>query len=236
MSNNKKADSALDVNKTLAQSEAFVTKYKKPLLSGIAAVIVIVGGVFAYIYGYAKPREDKAQELLGVVMQKYVMQQDFETALKGEGKTMGLVKIADKYSSTDAGNLACYEAGLCYYNTGKTAEAIKYLEKFDTKSDETVSAQALFALGNCYAAANKLDKAVSAFKDAAKATDVPALCAEYLFQAGQILESQKKNDDALKIYQDIKDSYPTAPICTRQMQNGVLLDAIIDKYIARLSK
>ncbi len=236
MNKNKKADSALDVNKTLAQSEAFVTKYKKQLLIGIAAVVVVVGGVFAYIYGYSKPREDKAQELLGVVMQKYVMQQDFETALKGEGKTMGLVKIADKYGSTDAGNIACYEAGLCYYNTGKTAEAIKYLEKFSTKGDQTVSAQALFALANCYAADNKADKAVATFKKAAGATDVPALCSEYLFQAGQILESQKKNDEALKIYEGIKKDYPTAPLCSRQMQNGVLLDAIIDKYIARLSK
>ncbi len=233
---NQKTNQTLDVNDALAQSEAFVIKYKKQIIAAAVAVVVVVGGFIAYIYGYSKPREDKAQELLGVVMQKYVMQQDFEKALKGEGKTMGLTKIAETYSSTDAGNLAAYEAGLCYYQLGKNADAIKYLEKFSPKGDNTISAQALYALANCYANAKQLDKSVDTFKKAAKATNVPALAAEYLFQAATILQSQNKNDEALKIYQDIKASYPSAPICSRQQQNGVVMDAIIDKYIERLSK
>ena len=233
---NQKTNQTLDVNDALAQSEAFVIKYKKQIIAAAVAVVVVVGGFIAYIYGYSKPREDKAQELLGVVMQKYVMQQDFEKALEGEGKTMGLAKIAETYSSTDAGNLAAYEAGLCYYQLGKNADAIKYLEKFSPKGDNTISAQALYALANCYANAKQLDKSVDTFKKAAKATNVPALAAEYLFQAATILQSQNKNDEALKIYQDIKASYPSAPICSRQQQNGVVMDAIIDKYIERLSK
>ncbi len=233
---NQKTNQTLDVNDALAQSEAFVIKYKKQIIAAAVAVVVVVGGFIAYIYGYSKPREDKAQELLGVVMQKYVMQQDFEKALKGEGKTMGLTKIAETYSSTDAGNLAAYEAGLCYYQLGKNSDAIKYLEKFSPKGDNTISAQALYALANCYANAKQLDKSVDTFKKAAKATNVPALAAEYLFQAATILQSQNKNDEALKIYQDIKASYPSAPICSRQQQNGVVMDAIIDKYIERLSK
>lgn len=235
MSNPKKQQS-LDVSDTLAKSEAFVIEYKKQIIAALVAIVVVIGGIFAYIYGYAKPREEKAQELLGVVMQKYIMSQDFEHALKGEGKTLGLEKIADKYSSTDAGNIAKYQAGICYYQLGKTKEAIKMLEAFDTKGDNTVSAQALFALANCYATNKQLDKAVETFKKAAKATDVPALCSEYLFQAGIILESQKKNDEALKIYNDIKANYPTSALCAQQEQNGVVLDAVIDKYIERLSK
>lgn len=232
----QKKDQALDVNETLVKSEAFVIKYKKQLITAIVAIVVVVGGVFAYIYGYSKPREDKAQELLGIVMQKYIMKQDFEHALKGEGKTVGLVSIADKYGSTDAGNIAKYQAGLCNYNLGKTKEAIKYLEDFDTKGDNTISAQALYTLANCYANNKQLDKAVSTFKDAAKATEIPALCAEYLLQAGLILENQKKNDEALQIYKDIKEKYPTAPICAQQEQNGTVLDAVIEKYIERISK
>lgn len=232
----QKKDQALDMNETLVKSEAFVIKYKKQLITAIVAIVVVIGGIFAYIYGYSKPREDKAQELLGVVMQKYIMKQDFEHALKGEGKTVGLISITDKYGSTDAGNIAKYQAGLCNYNLGKTKEAIKYLEDFDTKGDNTISAQALYTLANCYANDKQLDKAVSTFKDAAKATEIPALCAEYLLQAGLILENQKKNDEALQIYKDIKEKYPTAPICAQQEQNGTVLDAVIEKYIERLSK
>lgn len=232
----QKKEQSLDVNETLAKSEAFVIKYKKQIITALVAAVIGVGGTLAYIYGYAKPREEKAQELLGVVMQKYVMTQDFEHALKGEGKTLGLIAIADKYSSTDAGNIAKYEAGICNFNLGKTKEAIKYLEDFSAQDDATVSAQALYALGNCYATDKQFDKAVSTFKKAAEATSVPALCAEYLFQAGLILENQKKNNEALEVYQNIKKQYPTAPICAQQEQNGVLLDAVIDKYIERLSK
>lgn len=232
----QKKEQSLDVNETLAKSEAFVIKYKKHIITALVAAVIGVGGTLAYIYGYAKPREEKAQELLGVVMQKYVMTQDFEHALKGEGKTLGLIAIADKYSSTDAGNIAKYEAGICNFNLGKTKEAIKYLEDFSAQDDATVSAQALYALGNCYATDKQFDKAVSTFKKAAEATSVPALCAEYLFQAGLILENQKKNNEALEVYQNIKKQYPTAPMCAQQEQNGVLLDAVIDKYIERLSK
>ena len=232
----QKKEQSLDVNETLAKSEAFVIKYKKQIITALVAAVIGVGGTLAYIYGYAKPREEKAQELLGVVMQKYVMTQDFEHALKGEGKTLGLIAIADKYSSTDAGNIAKYEAGICNFNLGKTKEAIKYLEDFSSQDDATVSAQALYALGNCYATDKQFDKAVSTFKKAAEATSVPALCAEYLFQAGLILENQKKNNEALEVYQNIKKQYPTAPMCAQQEQNGVLLDAVIDKYIERLSK
>lgn len=232
----QKKEQSLDVNETLAKSEAFVIKYKKQIITALVAAVIGVGGTLAYIYGYAKPREEKAQELLGVVMQKYVMTQDFEHALKGEGKTLGLIAIADKYSSTDAGNIARYEAGICNFNLGKTKEAIKYLEDFSAQDDATVSAQALYALGNCYATDKQFDKAVSTFKKAAEATSVPALCAEYLFQAGLILENQKKNNEALEVYQNIKKQYPTAPMCAQQEQNGVLLDAVIDKYIERLSK
>lgn len=232
---NQKNNQTLDVNDTLAKSEAFFIKYKKQVITAIVAVVVIVGGSFAYVYGYSKPQEDKAQECLGKV-QQYIMAQDFEHALKGEGKTLGLEKIADKYSSTDAGNIAKYEAGVCLYKSGKTKEAIKYLEDYSTKGDATVSFQALSTLANAYAADKQLDKSVETFKKAAKTTDIPALCSQALFDAGLILESQNKKDEALKLYQDIKKDYPSAPICARQQQNGVILDAVIDKYIERLSK
>ena len=182
----QKKEQSLDVNETLAKSEAFVIKYKKQIITALVAAVIGVGGTLAYIYGYAKPREEKA--------------------------------------------------GICNFNLGKTKEAIKYLEDFSAQDDATVSAQALYALGNCYATDKQFDKAVSTFKKAAEATSVPALCAEYLFQAGLILENQKKNNEALEVYQNIKKQYPTAPMCAQQEQNGVLLDAVIDKYIERLSK
>ena len=105
-----------------------------------------------------------------------------------------------------------------------------------------VSPAAVSALGNAYAQTGNVDKAIATLKKAAdmadsKADDVNnSLSPTFLVQAGILLESQNKKDDALKLYQDIKSKYPSAPICSRQQQNGVVLDAVIDKYIERLSK
>jgi predicted negative regulator of RcsB-dependent stress response len=117
------------------------------------------------------------------------------------------VKIADEYSSTDAGNLANLYAGLCYANLDKWQEAAQYIEKFDAKDDQMISPAALGALGNVYAHLNQLDKAVSTLKKAAEKADNNSLSPTFLIQAGQILESQNKKDEALKLYQTIKEKY-----------------------------
>jgi DNA replication and repair protein RecF len=56
----------------------------------------------------------------------------YNLVLKGSEGKFGVVKIADEYSGTDAGNLANYYAGIAYLNTKKYAEAITSLEKFSS--------------------------------------------------------------------------------------------------------
>ncbi len=54
-----------------------------------------------------------------------------------------------------------------------------------------------------------------------------SLSATFLIQAGQLLESQNKNDEALKLYQDVKKKYVNA----QQVQSNE-----VEKYIQRLSQ
>lgn len=137
---------SLDVNDSIAQSEAFVIKHKKSIITALVAVVVVVGGLFLFKYAYLNPRSEKASALLALG-QNYFVSNDFEKALKGDGSTFpGYVKIAQDYSLTDAGNLANMYAGICYAKTGKTKEAIKYMEEFSPKSDATISPA---ALGDC---------------------------------------------------------------------------------------
>ena len=136
-----------------------------------------------------------------------------------------MLKIASEYSSTDAGNLANLYAGLCYASLGKWNEAAQYIEKFDAKGDMMISPAAEGALGNVYAHLNQLDKAVSHLKSAAEKADNNSLSPTFLIQAGEILESQGKADEALKLYQTVKTKY----FNSFQYQS-------IDKYIERVSK
>ena len=215
-------------------SEAFISKYKKPLILAVVALLVIIAGIFCYKYFVSGPREEKASTALGMG-QQYFNQESFDKALNGDGASYaGFVKIASDYSGTDAGNLANLYAGLCYANLNKWKQAVKYLDAYDSANDALVSPAAMGALGNAYAHVNELDKAVDCLKKAAKMADSKAddgfnygISPTFLLQAGKLLESQNKKSDALEIYQDIKKKYVNAMIVQNQE---------IDKYIERASR
>ncbi|PTL33231.1 hypothetical protein C7120_00960 [Prevotella sp. oral taxon 376] len=212
-------------------SEAFITKYKKPLIIAVVALLVIIAGIFSYKYFVSAPREEKASTALGLG-QQYFNQESFDKALNGDGASYaGFAKIASDYSGTDAGNLANLYAGLCYANLGKWQEAVKYLDEYSPSDDAMVSPAAVAALGNAYAHVNQLDKAVSNLKKAADMADSEtrsgvnnSLAPTFLLQAAIILESQNKTGEALGIYKDIKEKYVNSALVQSQE---------IDKYIER---
>ena len=225
MVNANEQQGALNVAETLNKSEAFFLKYKKAIIYGVLAVIVVIAGVIVYKQYVSAPREDKASTALAKG-QEYFQQDLYEKALNGDGAGYaGFVKVASDYSSTEAGNLANLYAGLCYAGLGKWNEAAKYLEEFDTKDDQMISPAAEGALGNAYAHLNQLDKAVSHLKNAAKNADNNSLSPTFLIQAGEILESQGKAAEALELYKEIKEKY----VYSMQYQT-------IDKYIERATK
>ncbi len=215
----------------LSQKEAVFMKHKKAISAAIVVVILIIAGVLSYETYISGPREQEASTALAKG-QDYFANQQFELALKGDSTGYkGFLNIASDYSSTDAGNLANLYAGLCYANLDKWNDAVKYLEKYSAADDEMVSPAATAALGNAYAHVKQLDKAVEYLKKAASMADGEAegnannsLSPTFLIQAGEILESQNKKDEALKIYQDIKKKYVNSPVYGE-----------IDKYIERVS-
>ena len=217
-----------------SNTEAFFIKFKKQILIAVVAVIVVIAGLLLYKAYVQAPREDKASTALAKG-QQYFNQEQFDKALNGDGAGYaGFVKIASDYSGTDAANLADLYAGLCYANLGKWAEAVTYLEQFSSKGDAMISPSAMAALGNAYANTGNVDKVISTLKKAADMADSKAedgtnnsLAPTFLVQAAQLLESQNKNDEALKIYQDVKKKYVNAQ---------VVQSSEIDKYIERVAE
>ena len=132
------------------------------------------------------------------------------------------MNIAKQYSGTDAANLAKLYAGIALYNTGKAQEALKYLKDYSTAGDAMIEAEAIGAIGDCYATLGQKDEAVNNFKKAAAKADNNSLSPIYLVKAGEVLESDNKYDEALKLYQEVKDKY---------VQSAMQQD--IDKYIER---
>ena len=214
---NKNQTVAVETEQQLNKTEAFFDKYKKDIIIGVVAVVVlIVGGILINNY-YLAPREDAASTELAKSQELFNNEQ-FEQALTG------FKKVASDYSSTKAGNLAQLYIGLCQANLGKWQEAADALDNFNTKGDQMISPAAEGALGNAYANLKQYDKAVDHLKKAAEMADNNSLSPTFLIQAGEILESQGKKDEALKLYQEIKKKY----FQSMQYQN-------IDAYIERAS-
>lgn len=209
------------------KSEAFFNKNKKAIIGTCVVILVIIAGALLYKTYVAEPRADKASTELAKAQELFDNEQ-FDKA------SQGFIKVINDYSGTDAANLANLYVGLCYANQEKWQDAVKYLEKFSCKDDAMISPAAMAALGNAYANTGNVDKAVSSLKKAASIADSKSvneanysLSATFLIQAGQLLESQGKNDEALKLYQDVKAKYVNA----QQVQSND-----IEKYIQRLQQ
>ena len=214
---NKNVKAASEMEQQVTKTEAFFEKNKKAIIIAVVAVIAIVVGAIMFNNYYLEPRANEASTELAK-SQELFDQQQYDKALAG------FQKVASDYSSTDAGNLAQLYIGLCQANLGKWQEAVNALESFSSKGDQMISPAAEGALGNAYANLKQLDKAVDHLKKAADMADNNSLSPTFLIQAGEILESQGKKDEALKLYQEVKEKY----FNSMQYQT-------IDAYIERAS-
>ena len=161
----------------VTKTEAFFEKNKKAIIICVVAIIAIVVLAILAKNYYFEPRANEA--------------------------STELAKSQDLF----AGNLAQLYIGLCQANLGKWQEAVNALESFSGKDDQMITPAAEGALGNAYANLNQLDKAVEHLKKAASMADNNSLSPTFLIQAGEILESQGKKDEALKLYQEVKEKY-----------------------------
>ena len=223
MTEQKHTHEPMNVDEALITSEAFLIKYKNVMLGAVVALIVIVGGYLGYKHFISDPKEAKASEAI-FKGEQYFGASNYEATLNGDSLGYaGFIKLADEFSGTDAGNLANAYAGICYAQLGKYEDATKYLDKFSA-DDQLVAPAILGTMGNCYAQMNQLDKAAATLLKAADRANSNALSPVYLIQAGQILEKQGKNAEALEAYKQVKVKYPNS---------FQAMD--IDKYIDRAS-
>ena len=104
----------LDVNESLNKSEAFFVKNKKTIIGAVVALVLIIGGVYAYRLLVAVPNAEKANTILAKG-QEYFAAGNYDAAINGDNTGyIGFLKIVSDYSSIDACNLAILNAGLSY--------------------------------------------------------------------------------------------------------------------------
>jgi tetratricopeptide (TPR) repeat protein len=208
-----------NVEETLTKTEQFLEENYKPLLIGLAIVVVLVG-LFWLTKLYLTKRNDEAQSQM-YQAQKYLEIDSINLALNGDGNYLGFLDIAKEYKFTKAGNLARYGAGICNLHLGNYEEAIDFLNKY-TKKDKVIGSIAIGATGDAYVELGNTDKGITKYLEAAEFASNSFNTPLFLMKAAELYEMNSKYSDALKLYERIKDEYPTST-------EG----SSIDKYIAR---
>lgn len=215
------------LDETASKTEDWVAKNQKYIFGVVAAIAIVTVGYLMYQKFIVQPKEDEAATEMFDAQQNFQKAVDattgadslFNLALKGEKGKPGFAEIANKYSGTDAGNLARYYTGIAYLNTGKYTEAIASLEDF--KSDDTMlSVLAVGAIGDAYAQKKQQNEALAQYVKASEMNKNDLTTPRFLLKAGQTCLALNKKADALKYFTEIKEKYESTP-------EGGTIDALI---------
>ena len=203
-----------------SKTEEWVERNQKYIFGLLAAVALITVGYLLYNKYVAEPKQDTAANEMFDAQQFFKQATEattpsatdslYKLALNGKDKKLGFLKLADDFSGTDAGNLANYYAGMSLLNTGKYADAIKYLENFSS-SDQMLKPLAIGAIGDANAELNKPKEALEYYVKAAETNKNEVTTPRFLLKAGQTALDLGNKADALKYFTEIKEKYESSP-------------------------
>lgn len=208
MAEKKKVQEGEESEVIIAKAKDFWERYNKPLVGISLAVIIIVGGYFAYKNFFKSPKEEKAADMM-FKAEEYYRMDSLNLALNGDGQYPGFLRVIDKYGGTDAGNLASFYAGSIYLKMGDNANAVKYLKKFGSNS-KPIQARAWKLLADAYADQGNNKDALDYYKKAARHFEEDKTnSADYLFHAAYLADRVMKNQkEAIELYKEIREKYP----------------------------
>lgn len=221
MSANKKNEST--AQELGNNSVGIWAKYSKMIIGVASAVVILLGGYFAYVNFIQMPKQEKASEEM-FTAERYFRTDSFNLALNGNASVPGFLKIIKKYDGTQAANLAKLYAGESYLQLGEFQKALDMLNDFNAGNAKQVAAKAEGLLGDAYAELKKNEEAITHYKKAATLfVEDQAISSEYLFRGALLSEISGNNEQAIELYQQLKEKYP-------RTEKGF----VVDKYLARL--
>jgi len=203
--------------------EAFLKKYQKAILIAVGAVVVIVGGWYAYQNMVVEPKEAQAADAIYKAEANFA-QDSLKAALSGVGTARGFLYIINNYGGTKSGNLAKYYAGVCYLKQNDNQNAVKYLKKFDSDAKQ-IQQRAYKLLGDAYGDLGNNKEAMEYYKKAAHHFEADRQSsAEALGMAAYFAEKMVKDQkEAIALYTELKKKFPNT-------DEG----RAADKYLGRL--
>ena len=215
------------IESTLGKTEMFIEAHQKTIMVVVAAIIVVVLAIFGVKKFVMEPREAAAQTAIFHAEQLFE-NNDYATALNGDGVNAGFMDVISEYGGTKTGNLAKYYAGICYLNTGDFNNAIKYLGEYKGK-DQIVKPLAKGAMGDAYLELDNAAEAAKCYENAALESENTFTSPMFLMKAGLAYEMVENYNKALEMYKIIKAEYPSS-------NEGFSIEKYIAYVEAKLAK
>ena len=234
---NTKQDERLEnVEEALSKTELWIENNQKTLWIILIALLAIALAIFG-ITKYNKNRNEKAKNLSypqevsfeeeatkAVDFANYYMQnENYATALNGDGQNMGLLDIVKDYGSTKAGNLAAYYAGVCYLKQGDYENAITYLKKYGN-DDKVLAPLALGMIGDCYLELGDQQNAVSYYQKATKNNPNEFSTPMLMAKLAATYEIMGEDAKALEVYKSLKSDFPLSSEAADAAKNIAYLE------------
>lgn len=214
-------DNLQELESALTKTERFIEENQKPVTYVIVALVVVVIAYLGITRFYLQPRQDEALSQM-FMAENYFERDSFNLAINGDGNYLGFLDIIDDYKMTKAANLAKYYTGISYLHLGEYENALDYLNDFNSK-DLLLGPIAEGAKGDASLELGETDAALKHYRNAYKMNDNELTSPVYMMKAAKVLESIENIEDALALFQELKEKYPQ----TVEGQEA-------DKYIARL--
>ncbi len=202
------------VAEAVSKTEKWFQKNGKIVTIVIAALVILGIGGWCYKYFVLDKQEAEAQELIIAAQDRLAVENpDFALALNGDENGAGFLDIIEQYDSTDAGNLACHYAGICYLRLGDLENAAKYLEMYDapfwpSEAEKVVIAQNLGLQGDVAVEKGDYAKAITLFGEAIEASENEATVPYFLLKQARVYEATGETDKAQACYKTITEKYP----------------------------
>jgi tetratricopeptide (TPR) repeat protein len=209
------------------RTEEWVSKNQNAILYTVIGIALLAAAFWAYTEFVLGPKQEEALTESAQAYEYYqqavnstgdVQDSLYQLALDGGNGKYGLLKITENYSSTDAGNLAHYQAGMAYLNLGGAnyQKAIDHLTAFDGDGS-ILDAYANAGIGDALVQVDQKEDAIAYYLKAADIEENEFTTPKYLLKAAQAALDTGDASKALSSLERIEEDYPESPEATTAM-------------------
>ena len=205
-------DPEITIENALGKTEMWFEKNWKAITIGIASVLVVAAGIYAYEGLYKVPQGRKAAEAMFVAEQHYIAG-EYITALNGDGTGLGFVDVVSSYGGTRQGRIAAHYAGICFLKEGNYDSALEYLSKYKPVRGipgAVINAENEGLKGDVHVQKGDYATAAGHFRKAVDAADNILTTPMYLKKLGLALEAVGDYAGAIEAYKTVSDKYPAS--------------------------